>query len=636
MAENNSMDNFDIQQENDFEKISAPGSASDQEGDGLQPADEPLDSKPKSQDGEVSTTTETNSGEDEQAEEDQFNIIAASEVEDSVSQVPLVSLDANSPSGQSADPISPQSESLGLDLVEGTVTGTAATDSPTSSPPDSPAEAEMVEPSSVMSSEEPKQDFEPVSATEPQPQLLDLISEAVDAVDPPVLDSVESEPDPVLDLVSETETESQPVLDEIVSETEAEPFVAIQHNSVEEPPLKQDDGPADEGICVENEFSETEVPNSSSGKFVEPIEPSAPEPEVEVEISDNERLVEFDSSPASGLPNIEIEPISANAESSVSPGVEPFESVSADVEPSISTNVEPNVSAPPPSIVNEIISPESGDQKVIESEKDDVVNEVPTISDQKVIESEKDNVVDEVPTISDEKVGLIESEKENVVNEVPTISEQKQSEVLAEEINEGCWLKGVDPRVIDLIYWRDVKKTGVVFGTMLTVLLCLAIFSLVSVLAYLSLALLTVSFSFVVYKKIMAAVQKSNDGHPFKCLLDMDISLKEDKLKPVIQALLNNVNATMSELRRLFFIEDIVDSIKFGLMLWVCTYLGCLLNGMTLIILALIMLFSLPKVYETYQVQIDNYIGLAKAQLNSVITTVQNKLPFLKKKEKAQ
>jgi len=199
-----------------------------------------------------------------------------------------------------------------------------------------------------------------------------------------------------------------------------------------------------------------------------------------------------------------------------------------------------------------------------------------------------------------------------------------------------CWLKGVDPRVIDLIYWRDVKKTGVVFGTMLTVLLCLAIFSLVSVLAYLSLALLTVSFSFVVYKKIMAAVQKSNDGHPFKCLLDMDISLKEDKLKPVIQALLNNVNATMSELRRLFFIEDIVDSIKFGLMLWVCTYLGCLLNGMTLIILALIMLFSLPKVYETYQVQIDNYIGLAKAQLNSVITTVQNKLPFLKKKEKAQ
>lgn len=202
--------------------------------------------------------------------------------------------------------------------------------------------------------------------------------------------------------------------------------------------------------------------------------------------------------------------------------------------------------------------------------------------------------------------------------------------------NTGSLFKGVDPRVVDLIYWRDVKKTGVVFGTMMTVLLCLAIFSLVSVLAYLSLALLTVSFSFVVYKKIMGAVQKTSDGHPFKQLLEMDISLNEDKLKTVIQALLDNVNKTVSELRRLFFIEDIVDSIKFGLLLWVLTYVGCCFNGITMVILAVISLFSLPKVYETYQVQIDNYVGLAKAQINSVLATVQNKLPFLKKKEKSQ
>ena len=70
--------------------------------------------------------------------------------------------------------------------------------------------------------------------------------------------------------------------------------------------------------------------------------------------------------------------------------------------------------------------------------------------------------------------------------------------------------------MLDLIYWRDVRKTGVVFGSMLLVLLSLAFFSLLSVLAYLSLAVLTVTLSFRVYKNIMAAVQKSNDGHPFK------------------------------------------------------------------------------------------------------------------------
>ncbi|CAG5131406.1 unnamed protein product, partial [Candidula unifasciata] len=197
------------------------------------------------------------------------------------------------------------------------------------------------------------------------------------------------------------------------------------------------------------------------------------------------------------------------------------------------------------------------------------------------------------------------------------------------------WLKGVDPRVKDLIYWRDVRKTGVVFGTMLVLLLSLAIFSLVSVVAYLSLAVLTVTFSFVVYKKIMGAVQKSTDGHPFKPLLEMDITLSEEKLKSVIQNVLKNTNNALNEVRRLFLVEDTVDSIKFGLLLWALTYIGSWFNGMSLIIIALILLFTVPKVYDTYQVQIDNYINLAKSQINNVLTIIQSKLPFLKKKEKA-
>ncbi|XP_013069590.1 reticulon-1-A-like isoform X5 [Biomphalaria glabrata] len=213
-------------------------------------------------------------------------------------------------------------------------------------------------------------------------------------------------------------------------------------------------------------------------------------------------------------------------------------------------------------------------------------------------------------------------------------------------VDFGSWLKGVDPRgekkedstqfLKDLIYWRDVKKTGVVFGSLLLILVSLAIFSVLSVIAYLSLAVLTVTFSFVVYKKIMAAVQKSNDGHPFKPFLEMDISLSESKLKSVIQSVLKNVNCLTHELRRLFLIEDIVDSIKFGLLLWVLTYIGSWFSGMFLIILDIVLLFTVPKVYETYQVQIDNYIGLAKAQVNNIITIIQSKLPFLKKKDKSQ
>lgn len=70
--------------------------------------------------------------------------------------------------------------------------------------------------------------------------------------------------------------------------------------------------------------------------------------------------------------------------------------------------------------------------------------------------------------------------------------------------------------VRNLIFWRDVKKTGLVFSTTLILLLSLAAFSVISVVSYLILALLSVTISFRVYKSVIQAVQKSEDGHPFK------------------------------------------------------------------------------------------------------------------------
>lgn len=70
--------------------------------------------------------------------------------------------------------------------------------------------------------------------------------------------------------------------------------------------------------------------------------------------------------------------------------------------------------------------------------------------------------------------------------------------------------------VVDLVYWRDVKTTGVVFGASLLLLLSLMACSIVSVISYIGLALLSVTISFRIYKGILQAVQKSDEGHPFK------------------------------------------------------------------------------------------------------------------------
>lgn len=49
-----------------------------------------------------------------------------------------------------------------------------------------------------------------------------------------------------------------------------------------------------------------------------------------------------------------------------------------------------------------------------------------------------------------------------------------------------------------------------------------------------------------------------------------------------------------------------VDTIKFGLSLWLLTYIGAWFNALTLVILAWVGLFTLPKVYVNNQAQVDS------------------------------
>ncbi|XP_060532550.1 reticulon-1 isoform X2 [Cylas formicarius] len=185
--------------------------------------------------------------------------------------------------------------------------------------------------------------------------------------------------------------------------------------------------------------------------------------------------------------------------------------------------------------------------------------------------------------------------------------------------------------VESLIYWRDPKKSGPVFGGVFVILLALTYFSLISVVAYLSLVVLVGTISFRIYKNIIQAVQKTGDGHPFKELLELNIALPHDKVKEVTEVAVAHLNAGVVELRRLFLVEDLVDSIKFGVLLWTLTYLGAWFNGMTLIILAWVALFTLPKVYETNKTQIDANLQIVRTKLCEITSKVRAAIPIGKK-----
>ncbi|XP_037710155.1 reticulon-1 isoform X1 [Drosophila subpulchrella] len=197
-----------------------------------------------------------------------------------------------------------------------------------------------------------------------------------------------------------------------------------------------------------------------------------------------------------------------------------------------------------------------------------------------------------------------------------------------------AWFKPerLHPQVESLIYWRDVKKSGIVFGAGLITLVAISSFSVISVFAYLSLLALFGTVAFRIYKSVTQAVQKTNEGHPFKEYLELDLTLSQDKVQNIAGVAVAHINGFTSELRRLFLVEDIIDSIKFGVILWVFTYVGAWFNGMTLVILAFVSLFTLPKVYENNKQSIDTYLDLVRSKLTEITDKIRVAIPIGNKK----
>uniref|UniRef100_A0A0M3IU39 Reticulon-like protein n=1 Tax=Ascaris lumbricoides TaxID=6252 RepID=A0A0M3IU39_ASCLU len=185
--------------------------------------------------------------------------------------------------------------------------------------------------------------------------------------------------------------------------------------------------------------------------------------------------------------------------------------------------------------------------------------------------------------------------------------------------------------VLDLIYWRDPKKSAVVLSVSIILLLIFAKFPLISVLSYLGLAVLGGTLGFRLYKIAEAQLKKSDGANPFQPYLEKELAVPQERVHQQVDVLIEHGQLIVNQLRRLFLIENITDSAKFGLLLWALTYVGSWFSGLCILLLVILGVFSIPKFYEVYQEPIDHNITIAKEHINNVTNTMNEKLPFLKK-----
>ncbi|TDH15540.1 hypothetical protein EPR50_G00009900 [Perca flavescens] len=189
---------------------------------------------------------------------------------------------------------------------------------------------------------------------------------------------------------------------------------------------------------------------------------------------------------------------------------------------------------------------------------------------------------------------------------------------------------------LQLVHWKEPKKSAAAFGVSLLVLVSVATLSVISVVSYLLLTVLCITITFRVYKSVIQAVQKSDQGHPFRSLLDRDISVSPEAIRLLVDRCLVLLNHFTDTMRKLLLVEDMFDSLKLAAVMWMMTYVGAIFNGVSILILADIIFFSTPLIYQKKKTQIDQYIDLIRSRVEETLQKVQDRLPGAVRRSKAE
>ncbi|XP_029373477.1 reticulon-2a [Echeneis naucrates] len=173
-------------------------------------------------------------------------------------------------------------------------------------------------------------------------------------------------------------------------------------------------------------------------------------------------------------------------------------------------------------------------------------------------------------------------------------------------------------KVMDVIYWKDTERTGMVLTGLVVGLLSLFQLSIITVVSTVSLAVMCFTISVRIYYQLLFVLNWGDGQHPFKKYLDLDISFSGEQADLYMRKAIVMTLSAVDTLKRLIFVGNLFDSLKFLVLMYLVTYLGNLCNGLTLLIISVIAVFSLPLFYSRRQEQVDSVIAKIQAHIDNI------------------
>jgi len=183
----------------------------------------------------------------------------------------------------------------------------------------------------------------------------------------------------------------------------------------------------------------------------------------------------------------------------------------------------------------------------------------------------------------------------------------------------------VPKQASNLIYWQNPIQSGIAFSVLLSIIITFMLLSSLAAISFWLLAFLVVVGLYKLYNYVMATFVGRVQDDIFDSIFSSDVHISERQAQALANYIRANGTSVLRQARSLFLWNNLTNSIIFGLVLFAFFYIGLSMNALTFALVGLIFLFTVPKVYQVYQVPIDRVAKQILDQINQLLAKVTTK-----------
>eukprot|EP00088_Acartia_fossae_P029617 TRINITY_DN30495_c0_g1_i1.p1 TRINITY_DN30495_c0_g1~~TRINITY_DN30495_c0_g1_i1.p1 ORF type:complete len:201 (+),score=27.39 TRINITY_DN30495_c0_g1_i1:105-707(+) len=195
------------------------------------------------------------------------------------------------------------------------------------------------------------------------------------------------------------------------------------------------------------------------------------------------------------------------------------------------------------------------------------------------------------------------------------------------DMSESCAMSS-------LLLWESPVLTAATFVPVLLFLITVQFYSLISVCAYFTLCVLGLVLASKVYWYVMVFLLKKlehvPESDPTYMFENIEFTISRDQAMSVAGLMVDNVNILAAEIKSVILCQKLTRFIYIGVAAYILSCIGAFFNLLTLVTLAWIGAFSLPKLYELNKETIDGLVLKLQSKIGDIkgkVGGIVNKSP---------